>query len=222
MSDCLWPHELQLPCPSPPPGVCSNSCPLSQWCHPTISSSVAPFSSCPQSFPVSESFPMSRSLHQVAKVLELQLQRQSFQWVFRADFLSDWLVWAPCRSSPGAAPCSPGDSQESTPAPHFEGINSSVLSLLYGPALTSVYDSWKNHSFDYRDLVGQVMSLFFNTLSRFVIAFLPRSKRLLISWLQSLSMVIWEPKKIKSVTASTFSPSIFYEVMALDARILVF
>ena len=62
MSDSLWPHELQharLPCPSPSPGVCSNSRPLSQWCHPTISSFVAPFSSCPQSFPASGSFPMS-------------------------------------------------------------------------------------------------------------------------------------------------------------------
>ena len=167
VSDSLWPHGLQYarpPCPSPTPGVHWNSRPLSQWCHPTISSSVAPFSSCPQSFPVSESFPMSRSSHQVAKVLELQLQRQSFQWVFRADFLSDWLVWAPCRSSPGAAPCSPGDSQESTPAPHFDGINSSVLSLLYSPTLTSVHDYWKNHSFDYTDLCWQLMSLLFNTL----------------------------------------------------------
>ena len=63
MSDFLWPHELQhtrLPCPSLSPGVCSNSCPLSQWCHPFISSSVASFSSCPQSFPVSGSFPMSQ------------------------------------------------------------------------------------------------------------------------------------------------------------------
>ena len=62
MFDSLWPHELQhtkLPCPSLSPGVCSNSCPLSQWCHPTISCSVAPFSSCPQSFPVSGSFPVS-------------------------------------------------------------------------------------------------------------------------------------------------------------------
>ena len=63
MSDSLQPHGLQhdrLPCPSPSPGVCSNSCPLSQWCHPTISSSVVPFSFCPQSFPASGSFPMSR------------------------------------------------------------------------------------------------------------------------------------------------------------------
>ena len=69
--------------------------------------------------------------------------------------------------------------------------------------------------------VGKVMSLLFNTLSRFVIAFLPRSKCLLISWLQSLSAVILEPKKIKSVTASTFSPSICHEVMGPDAMILV-
>ena len=70
--------------------------------------------------------------------------------------------------------------------------------------------------------VGKVISLLFNTLSRFVIAFLPRSKRLLISWLQSPSTVILKPKKIKSVTASTFSPSICHEVMGLDAMILVF
>ena len=70
--------------------------------------------------------------------------------------------------------------------------------------------------------VGKVMSLFFNILSRFVIAFLPRSKYLLISWLQSLSAMILEPKKIKSVTASTFSPSICYKVMGPDAMILVF
>ena len=63
MSDSLWPHGLQhtrLPCPSPSPGVCLYSCPLSRWCHPTISSSVVPFSSCPQSFPASGSFPMSQ------------------------------------------------------------------------------------------------------------------------------------------------------------------
>jgi len=70
--------------------------------------------------------------------------------------------------------------------------------------------------------VGKVMSLLFNMLSRFVIAFLPRSKCFLISWLQSLSTVILEPKKIKSVTVSIVSPSICYEVMELDAMILVF
>ena len=70
--------------------------------------------------------------------------------------------------------------------------------------------------------VSKVMSLLFNTLSRFVIAFLPRSKCVLISWLQSPSAVIWEPKKIKSVTASTVSPSICHEVMGLDAMVLAF
>ena len=68
-------------------GVCSNSRPLSQWCHPTISSSVIPFSSCLQSFPASGSFPMSQFFPPVAKVLELQLQHQSLQWIFRVDFL---------------------------------------------------------------------------------------------------------------------------------------
>ena len=70
--------------------------------------------------------------------------------------------------------------------------------------------------------VGKVMSLLFNMLCWFVIAFLSRSKRLLISWLQSLFTVIWEPKKIKSVTVSTFSPSICHEVIGPDAMILVF
>ena len=83
-----------------------------------------------------------------------------------------------------------------------------MLSLLYGSTLTSIHDYWKNHSFDYMDLRRQSEGSAFNALSRFVIAFLPRSKRLLISWLQSLSAVILEPKKRKSVTASTFSPFI--------------
>ena len=83
-------------------------------------------------------------------------------------------------------------------------------------------DYWKNHSFDETDLVGKVMSLLFNILSRFVIAFLPRCKRLLISWLQSPSAVILEPKKIKSLTVSIVSPSICHEVMGLDAMCLHF
>ena len=79
------------------------------------------------------------SSHQVAKVLELQLQHQSFQWIFRTDFLYDWLAWSPC---------SPRDSQESSPTPQFKSTNSSVLSFLYGAILISIHDSWKNHSFD--------------------------------------------------------------------------
>ena len=88
VSDSLQPHGLQhtrLPCPLPTPGVYSDSCPLSWWCHPAISSSVVPFSSCLQSFPASGSFPMSQLLHQVTKVLEFQLQHQSFQWTPGTD-----------------------------------------------------------------------------------------------------------------------------------------
>ena len=73
-----------------------------------------------------------------------------------------------------------------------------------------------------RTFVGKVMSLLFNMLSRYVIGFLPRSKHLLISWLQSPSAVIWKPKKIKSVTISIVSPSVYHEVMGPDATILVF
>ena len=89
VSHSLRPHGLQhnrLPCPSPSPGACSNSCPLSQWCHPTISSSVAPS----PAFNLSQDqglFQWVKSSHQVVKVLEFQLQHQSFQWIFRTDFL---------------------------------------------------------------------------------------------------------------------------------------
>ena len=78
-SDSLWSHELHRarpPCPSPTPRVYPNPCPLSWWCHPTISSSVIPFSSCPQSFPASGLFKWVSSSHQVAKVLEFQFQHQ--------------------------------------------------------------------------------------------------------------------------------------------------
>ena len=94
----------------------------------------------------------------------------------------------------------------------FESISSLVFCLLYSPALTTVHDHWEDHSFDCITFVGRVMSLLFNTLSRFVIAFLPRRKCLLISWLQSPFTVILEPRKRKSVTTSNFSPSICHEV----------
>ena len=148
-SDSLWPHGLQharLLCPSPSPRVCTNSCLLSRWCHPTISSSVTPLSSCPQSFPAPGSFPVSWLFESGAKVLELQLQHQSFQWIFSTDFLYNWLLWSPW--------C-PRDSQESSPAPQFKSINSLALSFLYDPILTSIHDYWKNHSFDYKDFCRQ-------------------------------------------------------------------
>ena len=137
----LRPHESQHarpPCPTPTPRVYSNSCPSSWWCHPAISSSVIPFSSCLQSLPASGSFQWVNSLHEVAKVLEFQLQHQSFQWTPRTDLLQDGLL---------GSPCSPRDSQESPPTPQFKSINS-VLSFLHSPTLTSIRDHWKNHSLD--------------------------------------------------------------------------
>jgi len=86
------------------------------------------------------------SSHQVAKVLEFQLQHQLFQQIFRTDFLYDGLV---------GSPCSPRDSQESSPTPQFKTINSLMLSILYGPNLTSIHDYWRNHSFDWMDLCSQ-------------------------------------------------------------------
>ena len=83
------------------------------------------------------------SSHQVAKVLELQLQHQSFRWIFRVGFLYDWLVWSLC---------SPRDSQESCPTTQFKSINSLTLSLLYGPTLIFVHDYWRHHSFEYMDI----------------------------------------------------------------------
>ena len=109
------------------------------------SPTVVPFSSRLQSFPASGSFPRS-SLPQVAKVLEFQLQHQSFQWIFRTDFLLDGLV---------GSPCSPRESQESSLTPQFKSINCLVLSLLYGSTLISIHGYWKNHSFDYMDLCQQ-------------------------------------------------------------------
>ena len=89
-------NHARLPCPSPSPGACSNSCPSSQWCHPTISSSVVPFSSCPQSFQHQGLFKWVSSSYQVAKILEFQLQHQTFQWTPRRSpkgliFRMDWL-----------------------------------------------------------------------------------------------------------------------------------
>ena len=114
-----------------PSGVYANSCPLSRWWHPTSSSSVIPFSSHLQSFPASGSFQVSQSFASGG-------QHQSFQWIFSTDFLYNRLV---------GFPCSPRDSQESSPTPQFKSINSLALSFLYSPTLTS-HDYWKNCSLD--------------------------------------------------------------------------
>ena len=140
---CVWLfmtlglQHASLSCPSLSPGACSNSCPLSQWCHPAILSSVVP--------QIQGLFQWVSSLHQVAKVLELQLHQQSFQWIFRTmNILYDWLV---------GSPCSPWDSQESSPTPQLKSMNSSGLSsILYGSTIISIHDNWKNHNFDFMDI----------------------------------------------------------------------
>ena len=120
------------------------------------------------------------------------------------------------------SPCSPRDSQESSPIPQFKSINSLVLTFLYSPTLTSIQDYWRNHRLDWQTFLSKVMSLLFNMLSSLVITFLPRSKGLLVSWLQSPSAVILEFKKIKFAIVSLVSPSVCHEVMGPDAMIFIF
>ena len=139
LSDSLQPCGLQhtrLPYPSPTPGACSNACPLSQWCHPSISSSAVPFSSCLQSFPASGSF--------LESVLHIRWPKY---WTFifsispsnnYSGLISFRIDWFDLRA-----------------VQVFKSISSLALSLLYGPTLTSVHDYWKNCSFDYMDLCRQ-------------------------------------------------------------------
>ena len=140
VSDSLQPHEPQHarpPCPSPTPGVHPNPCPSSRWFHPTISSAVVPFS-CPQSFPASGSFQMSQLFTSGGQSIGVSASTSVLP-TLRTDLLSDGLVGSPCSSR---------DSQESSPIPQFKSINSSGLSFLYSPTLTSIHDHWKNHSLD--------------------------------------------------------------------------
>ena len=116
------------------------------WVTDAIQPSHPLLSPSPSAFNLSQHqglFKWVSSLHQVAKVLEFQLQHQSFQWTLRTDLLQNGLV---------GSPCSPRDSQEPSPTPQFKSINSLALSLLHSPTLTSIHDYWKNHSFDYTDL----------------------------------------------------------------------
>ena len=142
VSDSLQLHGLQqesLPCPSSTPGVYSNSCPLRWWCHPTISSSVVPFSSCPQSFPALGSFPMSQLFTSGGQGTRASASTSVLQMNIQDWFHLGWTSWISF---------SPRDSQESSPTPQFKSINSSVLSFLYSSTLISIHDHWKNHSLD--------------------------------------------------------------------------
>ena len=143
VSDSLRPHESQHarpPCPSPTPRVYSNPCPLSWWCHPTISSSVTPFFPCPQSFPASWSFPVSQLFASVGQSIgsfSFSISPSS-EHPGLISFRMDWLDLLAVQ----------GTLKESSLKPQFKSINSLALSFLYSPTLTSVHDYWKNHSLD--------------------------------------------------------------------------
>ena len=177
VSNSLRPHGLQhasVPCPSPTPGAYSKSCPLRQWCQPTISSSVVPFSSSLQPFPASGSFPVSRffpsgaqriGVSALASVISMNIQG-----------------WYHLRLTGLISLLSKG----------LSGVFSSttVQRHPFFGSLPSLWSSshihmwpWEDRSLVYWTVVGRVMSLLFNTLSRFVMAFLPRSNCALISWL---------------------------------------
>ena len=142
VSDSLWSHGLQHtrpPCPSPTPGVDSNSHPLSWWCYPTISSSVVPFHSCLQSFPASGSFPMSQFFTSSGQSVEVSASASVLPMNIQDWFPLGWTGWISLLSK---------GLSESSPTPQFKSIKSSVLSFLYSPTLTSIHDYWKNHSLD--------------------------------------------------------------------------
>ena len=190
MSNSLQPYELQHarpPCPSPTPGVYPNSCPLSWWCHPTTSSSVIPFS-CLQSFLASGSFPMSRffasgsqsiGASASASVLPMNIQ----DWFPLG--LTGWI------SLPSMG-LSRVFSNTTVQKHQILRCSAFFMAQLSHPYMTT----GRTIALARQTFIGKVMSLcFLITLSRLVIAFLPRSKRLLISWLQSPSAVILEPQK---------------------------
>ena len=175
MFDSLWPHRLphaRLSCPSSTPGAYSNSCPLSWWCHPTISSSVVPFS-CLQSFPASGSFPMSQFFNQVAKYWSFSFSiSPSNEYPglisFRMDWLDLFIVQGTLKSLL---------QHHSSKASILWRLAFFIVQLSH-PCMTT----GKTKTLTRQTFVGKIMSLLVNMLSRLVITFLPRSKSLLISW----------------------------------------
>ena len=217
MSDTLQPYDLQharLPCISPTPGDCSNSCPLSQGCHPTISSSVVPFSSCLQSFPAFRVFSNASVLH----------IRWPKYWSFSFSIspLSEFIVTHLIPSNEYSGLISFRIDWFDLLA--VQGTLKSLLQHHSSNASVLWHSAFFMVQLSHPDMTtgSKVTSLLFNMLSRLVIAFLPKSKCLFISWLQSPSAMILEPEKIKSVTVSIVSPSICHEVMGSDAMIFIF
>ena len=143
ISNSLRPHGVQhtrLPCPSPSTRACSNSCPLSYWCHPTIPSSLVPFSSFLQSFPASGSFLMSWLFASGGQSIGVSTSASVFAMNIQGWFPLGFDLLA---------------VQGTSPTPQLKSSSSSVLSFLYGPTLTSVHHYWKNLSFDCMDLCWQ-------------------------------------------------------------------
>ena len=142
MSNSLRPRKSQHarpPCPSPTPGVCSNSCPSRRWCHPAISSSVVPFSSCPQSLQASGSFPMNQLFTSGGQSIGVSASASVLPMNTQAWFPLGWTGWISLQSK--------GLSRVFSNTT-FKSINFSVLSLLHSPTLTSIHDHWKNHNLD--------------------------------------------------------------------------
>ena len=200
VSDSLWPHEPQharSPCPSPMPGVHPNPCPSSWWCYPTISISVAPS-------------PPALNLSQPQGLFNesaLHIRWPKY-WSFSFNI-------SPSNEHPGLI----SFSMDWLDLLEVQGTLESLLQHHSSKALILLHSAFfivqlshpymttgKTIILTRRAFVGKVMSLLFNRLSRLIITFFPRSKRLLISWLQSPSAVILEPKKVKSATVSIVSP----------------
>ena len=183
------------------------------WVGDAISSSTTLFFYL-QSFPASEFFPMSRPFTSGGQSTGASASASVLPMNSQGWFSLGWT---------GLISLQYKGLSRVFSSPQFKSINSLALSLLYGPTHICLYmTTGKPITLTIQTFVSKLMSLLFNTLSRFVIAFLPRSMHLLISWLQPPSTVILEPKKIKSVTDSIFSPSNCHEVMGLDAMILDF
>ena len=187
MSDSLRPHELQHarpPCPSPAPRIYSNSCPLSQWCHTAISSSVVPFSSCPQSLPASGSFPVIQLFEWGGQSIGVSASASVLPMITQDSSPLGWTGWISLQSKGLKSLL----QHHSSKASIFRRSAFFLVQLSY-PYMTT----GKTITLTRQTFVGKVMSLLFHMLSRMVITFLPRSKRFLISWLQSPSAVILEP-----------------------------
>ena len=208
--DCSTPG---LPVHPPTPKACSNSRPWNRWCHPIISSSVVPFSSCPQSSPASESSNESVLCIKRLKYRSFSISvSPSNEYSGLISFRMDWLDLLAVQEALKSLL-----QHHSSKASILQHSAFFIVSLSYPYMTTGKIIALTRQTF-----VGKVIPLLFNMLSRLVIAFHWRSKHLLISWLQSPSAVILEPNKVKSITVSIVSPSVCHELMGPDAMILVF